>query len=348
LSDSILSGLGFNEVNNTGSSSSRWADLNSGNRAGNTIVIAASTADTTPDDQFKIRCLEVNKVVPGVSALVNTATITAPNGFIDTNPDNNTSTDNDPIGTTTPTKLTIGDYVWKDGNENGLQDSGSQGVKCVTVKLLNSNNQVIATTQTNNSGYYSFLVDPGTYSLDFDAPSGYAFTRRDAGSNDAIDSDVDPLTGRTAQFTVTTANNLSLDAGLVCRPSEQCDEGFTPGYWRNNGITQGRWVATGYTTNSNYESVFGVTLNSGLKGSIGNGDQILTFLEALNANGNTDTQALLRHSTAGILNASHPDVAYYYSVGEVLAYTQAAFAGTMGTNAVKNLFETRNQAGGSF
>jgi hypothetical protein len=58
------------------------------------------------------------------------------------------------------------------------------------------------------------LVDPGTYSLDFDAPSGYAFTRRDARSNDAIDSGVEPLTERTAQFTVTTANNLNIDGNI--------------------------------------------------------------------------------------------------------------------------------------
>jgi uncharacterized repeat protein (TIGR01451 family) len=97
LSDSTLSGLGFTEVNNASNSSDRWADVNAGNYAGNTIVIAASTADTTPDDQFKIRYLDVNKIVQTTGSLTNTATIAAPTGFIDTNLSNNSATDTDTI-----------------------------------------------------------------------------------------------------------------------------------------------------------------------------------------------------------------------------------------------------------
>jgi len=91
LSDSLLNSLGFNEVNNTTSTSDRWADINANNYAGNTLVIAASTLDTANNDQFKIRYLDVFK--PGTGSLSNTATITAPTGFIDLNLGNNTATD---------------------------------------------------------------------------------------------------------------------------------------------------------------------------------------------------------------------------------------------------------------
>ena len=98
LSDSVLSGMRFNEVNETTSCNDRWADVNAGRFAGNTVVIAASVVDLTPEDQFKIRYLEVNKLASTSSTLVNTATVTAPVGFTDTITGNNTATDTDTIG----------------------------------------------------------------------------------------------------------------------------------------------------------------------------------------------------------------------------------------------------------
>ncbi|BAY67315.1 hypothetical protein NIES23_00880 [Trichormus variabilis NIES-23] len=95
LSDSTLNSFGFYEANVTNSSSDRWADVNAGNYVGNTIVIAALDTDTSPEDNFKIRYLDVLKATP--VSLVNTATITAPNGFTDTNPSNNSATDTNTV-----------------------------------------------------------------------------------------------------------------------------------------------------------------------------------------------------------------------------------------------------------
>jgi hypothetical protein len=63
LSDSVLSGLGFTEVN-TGGSSTRTANLNAGEVAGNVLVIAARKGDS--DDQFKIETLKVEKLEHGI------------------------------------------------------------------------------------------------------------------------------------------------------------------------------------------------------------------------------------------------------------------------------------------
>jgi hypothetical protein len=58
LSDSLLSGFG-GEDNDTTSTSARNADINASQEVGNVIVIAASTSDTTPNDQFKLRYLDI-------------------------------------------------------------------------------------------------------------------------------------------------------------------------------------------------------------------------------------------------------------------------------------------------
>ncbi len=95
LSDSILNSFGFTEIN-LGSSSDRWADINANQNLGNTLVIAAKTDDT--NDQFKIRYLDVHKYVPPATvSLTNTATVTAPTGFTETNTSNNSATDTDTV-----------------------------------------------------------------------------------------------------------------------------------------------------------------------------------------------------------------------------------------------------------
>src|SRR5206468_3005773 len=83
----------------------------------------------------------------------------------------------------------LGDFVWQDTNGNGLQDSGEPGINNVTVNLLQGST-VVATTTTNSSGIYGFTgLTPGSYTVQFVAPSGYVFTTANVGTNDAIDSD---------------------------------------------------------------------------------------------------------------------------------------------------------------
>ena len=72
LSDAFLNNLEFSEDNNTHSSSARWADINNGEVVGNILVIAASTSDAHPDDRFKIKELEVQKVAGGIYQNIGT------------------------------------------------------------------------------------------------------------------------------------------------------------------------------------------------------------------------------------------------------------------------------------
>ncbi len=110
----------------------------------------------------------------------------------------------------------LGDFVWNDSDHDGIQDSTETGVMGVTVRLLNGNSIQIAETTTDNDGFYIFRnLDPGTYQVEFVAPTDYKFTLVNQGSDDAIDSDADLATGRTGQVTLTVGEErLDLDAGI--------------------------------------------------------------------------------------------------------------------------------------
>ncbi|MFD8499967.1 SdrD B-like domain-containing protein, partial [Amycolatopsis sp. NPDC059657] len=82
----------------------------------------------------------------------------------------------------------LGDYVWIDKNDNGLQDDGEPGVEGVTATLKDGTGAVKDTTKTDASGKYGFGDLPdGTYSVCFDvkalpaAVAGYTLTKVDAG-----------------------------------------------------------------------------------------------------------------------------------------------------------------------
>ncbi|WP_192579011.1 SdrD B-like domain-containing protein [Fibrisoma limi] len=114
----------------------------------------------------------------------------------------------------------LGDFVFEDLNANGQQDAGEPGIAGVTVQLL-QNGVVVNTTTTNASGVYSFTgLTPGLpYQVQFTAPAGYTATLANQGGNGATDSDADPLTGRTATFTLASGEvDLSVDAGFY-RPA---------------------------------------------------------------------------------------------------------------------------------
>jgi hypothetical protein len=111
----------------------------------------------------------------------------------------------------------LGDKVWKDKDNDGIQDSDEDGIKGVKVELYKCTGQLIATQFTNDYGKYYFTnLSAGDYKLKFYTPSGYAFTKKDQGTNDSYDSDVDPATGYTTCITLGAGvTDLKWDAGLT-------------------------------------------------------------------------------------------------------------------------------------
>nr|WP_315257127.1 SdrD B-like domain-containing protein [uncultured Duganella sp.] len=111
-------------------------------------------------------------------------------------------------------KAKLGDLVWEDKNGNGVQDAGEAGIGGVTVQLKDSTGKVVQTTTTGTDGKYSFTADPGNYTVSVKAPTGYQFTGKDAGSDDALDSDVGS-TGQSGTITLGAGEkNDTVDAGL--------------------------------------------------------------------------------------------------------------------------------------
>jgi uncharacterized surface anchored protein len=330
--------------------------------ANGTTVLNTATTDANGNYNF-------TNLAPGTYSIKVPTVPAAFSGFTSANQGGNTATDSNILGggqsapvtlasgetnntvdagllpQSTPQVL-LGDRVWSDTNGNGLQDNGEAGIVGATVNLLDSTSKVIATTTTGTNGAYNFQVSAGTYTVQFVSPNGYGFTTANAGNDRSIDSNADPLTGLTAPVAITNANNLTVDAGLYPRPS--CLEGFTIGYWRNNGIRQNQWQV--YATTDNYETVFGVGIPSATKTSADtNCDGRVTLLEALNVGGNSNSQNLLRQSTAALLNSAHSRVNYYYSRGEVITATRNAFltTGTSDDNTLATAFDFYNNKEGN-
>ncbi len=109
----------------------------------------------------------------------------------------------------------ISDRVWLDENQDGLQDQREPGVGGVEVILRDEGGKELARTITNASGYYAFGAESGkSYQIEFVRPSRFAFTRSDQGPSDELDSDADPISGRTAVFTL-DKDTRAWDAGLT-------------------------------------------------------------------------------------------------------------------------------------
>ena len=115
----------------------------------------------------------------------------------------------------------IGDFVWADYNNNGIQDSGEPGIDGVTVRLLNASTlaEVASTTTVTNSegsGFYIFQGFPAAnYTVEFVKPAGYNAVTQSAGGDTALDSDADPSTGRTGAIDATAgAMILDVDVGF--------------------------------------------------------------------------------------------------------------------------------------
>jgi len=88
----------------------------------------------------------------------------------------------------------------------------------VTIKLLDLDGNVVATTQTDADGNYSFDdVVAGDYKIMGVAPDGTEFTIQDAGSDDTIDSDVDE-NGMSGVITVTGDSETDIDLGVCEKP----------------------------------------------------------------------------------------------------------------------------------
>lgn len=156
--------------------------------------------------------------------------------------------------------LEIGNYVWEDTDEDGIQDACEPALGNVIVTLYNTTCEIIAIDTTDNKGEYYFnetklreyttqtdsILSPNTtyYVVVTDAVGGtwttadstltigvntYNLTSNNQGSNDLIDSDATKGTAASACNSVTNgyafATATTSDAGCV---DHSFDIGFRP------------------------------------------------------------------------------------------------------------------------
>jgi uncharacterized protein (DUF2141 family) len=125
---------------------------------------------------------------------------------------------------------TIGDRVWNDENDNGIQDLGEPGVANIPVTLLGAGpdgnfgtaDDTTHTVQTDATGTYLHLaVLPGVYRMQIASEVNdgtklyFSRVRKDAGTNDLLDNDIDLNTGLSDNFTVVSGEvQRSIDIGV--------------------------------------------------------------------------------------------------------------------------------------
>jgi len=168
--------------------------------------------------------------------------------------------------------IEIGDRVWLDANNDGIQDAGETPIAGVAVELYDQNGNLIATAITDANGNYFFSSGPGTNTpsqqygiagfgpnsqyevripLGQPALAGLTLTIPDAGTADQRDSDGQTV-ATSAVVPVTTGspgdNNHTYDFGFTGTYSlgnrVWLDDG-TGGGVADNGIQDGTEVGIG-------------------------------------------------------------------------------------------------------
>jgi hypothetical protein len=111
------------------------------------------------------------------------------------------------------TDLILGNHIWFDSNQNGVQDDWERGAGGVCVNLYDESLNLLHQSSTDSNGYYGFNVSPGRYRVAVAKPDGTEFTQANVGDEEK-DSDVDTTTGWTEAEDVGTSL-LSVDVGLI-------------------------------------------------------------------------------------------------------------------------------------
>ncbi len=124
----------------------------------------------------------------------------------------------------------LGDFVWNDTNNNGIQETGEQGITGVTVQLQDAGGNILATTVTGAApagytpayptGYYQFSgLCLSTYKIVIDysqaALTGFVPSPTLAGGDRTVDSNIN---GAGTVLTTATPVDETLDFGFSAPP----------------------------------------------------------------------------------------------------------------------------------
>ncbi|MCO5044277.1 MAG: hypothetical protein M9935_03215 [Kiritimatiellae bacterium] len=117
----------------------------------------------------------------------------------------------------------IGDLVWNDLNQNGLQDPGEPGVYNVLVRVWDSTgSNLVGQARTDSNGiYHVYAIETGIYQFEVVLPEDWIVSPQDVGPDDYLDSDINTNTARSPFVSLPprTTNN-QYDAGIFLPPTD--------------------------------------------------------------------------------------------------------------------------------
>lgn len=156
----------------------------------------------------------------------------------------------------------LGNYVWRDLNANGLQDEPyNQGINGKKIYLYKDNglgfvlvdSTVTANDGSGNPGYYNFVIETsGNYRVKFPTPG---LTSQNAAAGVNGNSDANISTGFTSTIvmnlisTGVAVNNPTIDAGYICSPSASYNDAYI---CAGSSLT---FNGTTYTSAGNYFAI---------------------------------------------------------------------------------------------
>jgi len=131
----------------------------------------------------------------------------------------------------------IGDLVWSDLNNNGIQDSSEPKLAGVLVTLKNSSGLIIGTKVTDANGAYKFTsLCSGSYTVIVETPDGYSASPSLKGTNRGTDSNGSPVT---VSLSTNSSSDLTVDFGYYKAPPPVCSGKIGDFIWNDvnsNGI----------------------------------------------------------------------------------------------------------------
>jgi|GEM_PF-254724 len=111
----------------------------------------------------------------------------------------------------------VGNLVWLDENQDGIQDENEAGIMGVRVEAFNANHLKTGEALTDEAGYYNIdYLEKSKYYLKFTPPSSWIATQAGTTTEDK-DSDIDHSNGynTTRMFSVNPGEEVyNVDAGL--------------------------------------------------------------------------------------------------------------------------------------
>ena len=117
----------------------------------------------------------------------------------------------------------LGDYVWLDYDADGIQDADEIGAEGIRMTLLDSSEEELNSTTTDENGRYIFeeLTVDTEYKVKATLPDYYRFTKKGDGTNYKKDSDIivdnpDDITGVTVTKTLNDNQQYRhFDVGII-------------------------------------------------------------------------------------------------------------------------------------